>query len=112
MQPQLTNSGGFSQATTASPQTAGQGSLSSLAPGGIQSSNSINLLNNTSGIRLTPNNLPSVTVNSSQKTSTTEATPITKHHTNGLLIGLAILLFVVAALMIGAIVSTANNTTE
>ena len=105
-----------SQANTQTPQTS-VGPASNAAPAGrVQQGTASSLLTTSNGgISLTPHALPTVTVSATTTTTAQSSQPEpapAKHHLNPLLLGLAILLFVIAAIAFVLISRSAKNTTR
>lgn len=110
-----TTNAGSGQSTTQDPQSAGQGNLSTASTNSLQSNQDALELNSTNGISLQPTPLNGVdigsTAASTSASSAASGTPA-KHHVNGSLLAVAVLLFVVAAVMFLQTFRSANNTTD
>jgi hypothetical protein len=112
MQQLAATSGNGVQSTTQSPQASGQDNLAGANSSSVQPTTSFNLLNSSNGIALHPDSLASVGLNTSSadKTANTQATQ--KHHVNGALLGIVIVLVVVAIGLFWLMGNSINTTTD
>jgi hypothetical protein len=113
---QLTaGNGSGTQATTQSPQTAGQPAATGTQSGNVQPGTATNLLNSSGGVPLRPTPLSTVSLTPSASTPAVLAqSTVTqpKHHINPVLFGFSGLLLLVAVVSVWIISRSAKNTTE
>jgi hypothetical protein len=113
----ISSGSGTQQAGTQSPQNSVGSGVNTEAGSNVQPGTATSLLTTTSGIALTPSQLPTINVNESAQPSTSTNSVATttvqpKHYISGGLLGVSIGLFIIALVVFWVITRSAKTTTN